>query len=124
MPHKGFKSITLHANTYDDLDTIYQNNKDDLRLRGIRSFSGYITSLINESVERDRQCGVYQTDLQFISIAGNTVLIKDFKVERIAELKAVKQKLKCYLCVTENCIHCGFAYSRGEVLKLLGSQKV
>lgn len=44
MPKVGFKSITIHGEIYDRWEKIYRKNKKLLALKGINSFSGFITS--------------------------------------------------------------------------------
>jgi len=48
MPKTGFKSITLSAEVYYKFQRIYKKNKLDLKMRGITSFAGYITYLLNK----------------------------------------------------------------------------
>ena len=43
MPRKGFRSITVREEIYDELMQQYTENKEELLKQGITSFSGYVT---------------------------------------------------------------------------------
>jgi len=43
MPPIGFKSITMPKNVYDHFFKKYQEEKQDIAVKGIFSFSAYIT---------------------------------------------------------------------------------
>ena len=48
MPKPGFKSITVSENIYKKFFNVYEKRKNDLELKGITSFSGYLTSMMEE----------------------------------------------------------------------------
>lgn len=53
MPKAGFKSITVSENIYDKFHIIFEKKKDALAMRGISSFSGYITFVLSENFEKE-----------------------------------------------------------------------
>ena len=55
MPYKGFKSITMREEDYDHFMELWENQKDELMKKGIRSFSAFVTRLLYEAIEREEQ---------------------------------------------------------------------
>lgn len=51
MPAKGFKSLTLPDKVYDTLFSKYEKEKDAVKLKGIFSFSAYVTWLLKGEME-------------------------------------------------------------------------
>jgi hypothetical protein len=51
MPKPGYKSITVSGHVYNKFK-VYEKNKKGLELKGIRSFSGYLTSMMEEMMLR------------------------------------------------------------------------
>ena len=54
MPNSGFKSITVRASVYDDMEKIYKDNEGALVRNGILSISGFATILLYEGGKSDR----------------------------------------------------------------------
>jgi hypothetical protein len=48
MPKPGYKSITVSEHVYKTFFKVYEKNKKGLEIKGIRSFSGYLTSMMEE----------------------------------------------------------------------------
>ncbi len=51
MPKPGFKSITVSEVIYEKYYTIYEKNKEQLKIVGVESFSGYITNVLNKGIQ-------------------------------------------------------------------------
>ncbi|EPA04554.1 hypothetical protein [Candidatus Nitrosarchaeum limnium] len=54
MPKAGFKSITVSETVYDKFQDVYQKNKDSLAMKGVNSFSGYVTYMLEEMMQKDK----------------------------------------------------------------------
>lgn len=52
MPRKGFRSITVREEIYNELMQQYEENKEELLKQGITSFSGYVTRFLYDALER------------------------------------------------------------------------
>ncbi|MHA1303464.1 MAG: hypothetical protein ACTSPI_07165 [Candidatus Heimdallarchaeaceae archaeon] len=52
MPRKGFRSITVREEIYEDLMQQYTENREELLKEGITSFSGYVTRFLYDALER------------------------------------------------------------------------
>jgi hypothetical protein len=55
MPRKGYRSITVPNDVYEFFKNEWLKNKDQLRRRGVRSFSGYVTSRLNQLMEEEEK---------------------------------------------------------------------
>ena len=49
MPKPGFKSITISETVYEKFFDVYEKNKDKLTMKGVNSFAGYITYMLEGS---------------------------------------------------------------------------
>jgi hypothetical protein len=54
MPKSGFKSITVTETIYDNFHEKYTKKKEELSMKGISSFAGYITSVLTKALEDDQ----------------------------------------------------------------------
>jgi predicted CopG family antitoxin len=52
MPRKGYRSITVRDEIYQDLMKRYDENKEQLLRQGITSFSGYVTKFLYDALEK------------------------------------------------------------------------
>ena len=77
MPKAGFKSITVSENTYERFQKVYEQSKNDLATKGVNSFSGYITYMLEETMRKDKTFAVYAPKLEKISVDDDRVILKD-----------------------------------------------
>ena len=96
MPKPDFKSITVSENIYKKFFNIYEKRKNDLQLKGITSFSGYLTSMMEEMMLKHEAFAKQAPFMEKISIDSNRVIIKDNKRNRIAEVILRNGELRCY----------------------------
>ena len=123
MPKPGFKSITVSENVYKKFYESYEKNKKKLELKGITSFSGYMTSLMEETVIRYETFAKHGPYMEKISIDQDRILIKDNKRNRIAEILLKDGELQCLLDEKTDCIHIGFVYSVPEIYLMMDSRR-
>ena len=55
MPKAGFKSITVSEEVYDKFFDVFEKNKPELVMKGINSFSGYVTYMLEQTMQKDRK---------------------------------------------------------------------
>jgi hypothetical protein len=122
MPKPGFKSITVSENVYKKFFNIYEKRKNDLELKGITSFSGYLTSMMEEMMLKHEAFAKQAPFMEKISIDSDRVIIKDNKRNRIVEVILRNRELRCLLDEKIDCIHIGFVYSIPEVYILLNNK--
>ena len=122
MPKPGFKSITISQTVYDKFYDVYKKNKDNLNMKGVNSFAGYITYMLEDTMQKDRTFAKYAPKLELISMEDDRVIIKNNIENRIAEIVYQKGELYCQLCEAKDC-HCiGYVWSIPEIYEKLNSK--
>ena len=124
MPKEGFKSITVSETVYKRFNEAYDNSKDALAIRGVRSLSGYISYMLEERMQENEAMAMHAPRIKKISVDGDRVVLLDSKMGRIAEVVFQNGKMFCQLCEANNCLHVGFAYALPEVYAALDEQGV
>ncbi len=124
MPKAGFKSITISESVYDKFYGVFQKNKDELSMKGVNSFAGYITYMLEDMMQKDKTFARYAPKLEKISVDGDRVIIKDNIKNRIAEVTIQRGELYCQLCEQKNCFHIGFVFSLPDVYEILNSRGI
>ncbi len=56
VPKEGFKCITIRAKVYDYYYANWLKNKSAFEIKGITSFSGYITHILTRAMEENNDC--------------------------------------------------------------------
>ena len=124
MPKPGFKSITVSENVYKKFFEVYEKNKKELELKGITSFSGYFTSMMEEMMIRYEAFAKHAPFIEKIGIDQNRVIVKDNKRNRIAEVLLKNGELQCLLDERTDCMHVGFVYSLPEIYSLINRKGI
>ncbi len=115
MPKAGFKSITVSENVYKKFFDVYAKSRKELELKGITSFSGYLTSMMEEMMIKYEAFAKHAPFIQKIAIDQNRVILKDNKCNRIVEVLLKDQELQCLLDEKSDCVHVGLVYSLPEL---------
>ena len=118
MPKPGYKSITVSEHVYNEFFKVYEKNKKGLEIKGIRSFSGYLTSMMEETMLRYETFAKHAPYMEKLSIDQNRVVLKDNKRNRIAEVMLKEGELQCLLDEKSDCVHVGFVYSLPELYNM------
>ncbi|MDI1495144.1 MAG: hypothetical protein K8823_450 [Cenarchaeum symbiont of Oopsacas minuta] len=124
MPKAGFRSITVSEAIYEKFHDTYEESKTDLAVRGVRSFSGYVTYMLEEIMQKDKTFARYAPKLEKLSIDDDRVILKDNIKNRIAEVAIQKGELYCQLCESKNCVHVGYVFSLPDVYSVLNSHGI
>lgn len=124
MPKAGFKSITVSETVYDKFHEIYQNNKNDLTMKGVNSFAGYVTYMLEEMMQKDETFARYAPKIEKISVDDDRVILRDNIKNRIAEVAIQKGELFCQLCDDKACVHIGFVFSLPDVYEVLNARGI
>ena len=123
MPKPGYKSITVSEGVYKRFFEVYEKNKKGLQLKGIASFSGYLTSMMEEMMIKDEVFARYSPFIEKIAVDQNRVILKDNKRNRIAEILLKNGELQCLLDEKSDCVHVGFVYSMPELYRIINNNK-
>jgi len=124
MPKAGFKSITISEQVYDKFHDVFEKNKSELAMKGVNSFAGYITYMLEDMMLKDKTFARYAPKLEKISVDDDRVIIKDNIKNRIAEVTIQRGELFCQLCDEKNCFHIGFVFSLPDVYEVLNSKGI
>jgi len=123
MPKKGsgFMSLTVTEKVYSHYKKSFEAKKEELARKGVTSFAGYITSMLEELMERDEVFARYAPFIEEFGFDpdGRTIYLKDNKIGRIAEVVFQNKELYCRLDERGDCVHVGFAYSLPKVYKVM-----
>jgi hypothetical protein len=124
MPKSGFKSITVSENVYKKFFEVYEKRKKGLELKGISSFSGYLTNRMEEMMIKDEVFAKHSPFIEKIAIDQNRVILKDNKQNRIAEVLMNNGELQCLLDERSDCVHVGFVYSLPELYCIISNKGI
>ena len=124
MPKPGFKSITVSENVYRKFFNAYAKNKKELEFKGITSFSGYLTSMMEEMMKRYEANDLQAPFMEKILIDHDSVILKDNKKNRIVEISLRNNELQCLLDDRNDCVHVGFVYSLPELYFMLKPKEI
>ena len=120
MPKAGFKSITVKDKIYDRFYQIFFDQKEKLAMKGVNSFSGYVTFCLEEMMRKDETFSKFMPKIEMISVDDKRVILNDIVKSRIIEVQFDKNELQCMLCNEINCKHVGFCESMPEVIEIQG----
>lgn len=124
MPKAGFKSITISEQVYDRFYEVFEKNKTELMRRGVNSFSGYVTYMLEQMMQKDKTFARYAPKIEKIAVDEDRVVLKDNIKNRIAEVAVQRGELFCQLCEQKDCVHVGFVFSLPDVYEILNSKGV
>lgn len=122
MPKAGFKSITVSDNVYKKFFEAYARSRRELEFRGITSFSGYLTSMMEETICKYEAFAKHAPMMEKIDVDQNRITVKDNKRNRIAEVFLKDGELQCSLDEKTDCVHVGFVYSLPEFYYIASSR--
>ncbi|MDG7011763.1 MAG: hypothetical protein JRN17_01575 [Nitrososphaerota archaeon] len=115
-------NLSVSVPVYERYRQAYGRKREELAKKGITSFSGYVTSRLEEMMEKDEVFARHAPSLEEFGSdeVTNTVYVKDNRTGRIAGITIDKNKeLHCDVDDRGDCVHVGFAYSLPEVYKVM-----
>jgi len=124
MPKAGFKSITVNERIYDKFYQIFFDQKEKLAMKGVNSFSGYVTFCLEDMMKKDETFSKFTPKIEKISVDDSRVILNDIVKNRIVEVQFIENKLCCMLCDQEECKHVGFCESMPEVIEIQGMMEL
>ena len=95
--------------TIDFLST-YERTRRDLEAKGITSFSGYLTSMMEEIMTKYETFSRHAPFMEKLMSTKIELRLKTIR-KRIAEVFLKDDKLRCSLDESIDCAHIGFVYS-------------
>ncbi len=124
VPKPGFKSITVSESAYERFHEAYTKSKEDLSRRGVKSFSGYVSYMLEEQMLKDETFARHAPRIKSISVEADCVILRDNVNNRIVEVAIRDGELACQQCESTDCVHVGFVFSMPDVYDMLGSKGI
>ncbi len=122
MPKEGFSVITITQEVHDRAKSRYTQKAKTGQL-GNKSFSKFVNDLILEHIEADENLSLQAPFMQKIGMQDNSIMIKDNKLGRIAEVQVKGKDLVCMLDESKDCVHVGFAYAIPDVYRVMSERR-
>jgi hypothetical protein len=123
LPKEGYQVVTITEQTHQKAHSAYVHKLKAGQLAGRKSFSRYIDGIIMEKIEADEYLSRMAPFMQKVGLQDNSIMIKDYKLNRIAEVQIQGRELLCLLCNKSNCVHVGYSYAIPEVYHVMSIQK-
>ncbi len=123
MPKEGFSVITITQEAHDKARTRYNQKVKLGQVEQNKSFSRYVNDLIIEKVEEDENLARQAPFMQKVGLQDNSIMIKDNKIGRIAEVQIRGKDLVCMLDDRRDCVHVGFAYAIPDVYRVISERR-
>ena len=114
----------MSETVYDKFQDVYQKNKEGLAMKGVNSFAGYVTYMLEEMIHKDKTFARYAPKIEKIAVDDDRVILKDNIKNRIAEVAVQRGELFCQLCDEGDCVHVGFVFSLPDVYEVLNSKGI
>ncbi|HJT48646.1 MAG TPA: hypothetical protein VJ729_10740 [Nitrososphaeraceae archaeon] len=87
----------MSERVYNEFFKAYEENKKGLEIKGVRSFTGCLTSMMEEMMLRYEVFAKHAPYMEKLSIDQNRVVIQDNKRNRIAEVLLKEGELQSSL---------------------------
>ena len=124
MPKPGFKSITVSELVYDRFQDAYQKSREELSRKGVKSFSGYVSYMLEEQMLKDEAFARHAPKIKSISVESDCVILRDNIHNKIVEVTIRDGQLICQQCEQDDCVHVGFVFSMPDVYDMLSSRGI
>ena len=105
-------NLTVNAEIYDRIARIYKKEKTD------KSLTQWVSDILLMALEKDNFLKSYAPFLSKITVSGNSVVIRDEKLQRLVEVIYRDNKLWCDVDDEECCVHVHFALALPELAEL------
>ena len=76
-----------------------------------------------EKIEADEYLSRMAPFMHKVALQDNSIMIKDNKLNRLAEVRIRGKELICLLCDRTDCVHVGFSYALPEAYHVMSMQK-
>lgn len=119
MPKPGYKSITVSESVYNRFNSAYQKSRDELTRKGVKSFSGYVSYMLEEQMLKDETFARHAPRIKKISVEPDCVILRDNMHDRIVEVAVRSGEIVCQYCDQKDCVHVGFVLSMPDVYDML-----
>ena len=105
-------NITVTSEVYDRVAKIYRKEKSD------KSLTRWVSDKLLMVLEKDEFLKGYAPFLSKITVTGNSVIMRDEKLQRLVEVIYRDNKFWCDADEKECCVHVHFALALPELAEL------
>jgi hypothetical protein len=113
MARRGGKeviTVEIFKETYDVMKSAAEKRRWNTK--------EYINSVLKDAIDREKFLQAYAPFLVKVGYEGNTLFIKDSKIDRTAEIYLRDRTLYCNACESKDCMHIHYALALPEAAKL------
>ncbi len=107
MPDKGFRSINVTEEVYQKVKLKAEQEK--------KSITAYASHVLASFMEADEKLSRYAPFIEVIGFEGNSVILRDHKLDRIVEVYLHEKELSCYYDDSKECVHVSFCHALPQV---------
>ena len=123
MPKEGYSVITIPVQTHEKARSRYLQKIKTGEIQNSKSFSRFVNDIIMDRIEADENLSLMAPFMQKVGLQDNSIMIKDNKAGRIAEIQIRGKEILCLYCNKKDCVHVGFSYAIPEVYRIMILQK-
>ncbi len=111
MPDKGFRTVNVTEQIYQKIRTRAQQEN--------KSITAYATQVLASVIETDEKLSRYSPFIEVVGFEGNSVILRDHKLDRIIEIYLHEEELSCVYDDSKDCVHVSFCHALPQVKKVV-----
>ena len=111
MPYKGYQAITISQGIYEKVKLKAQKEN--------KSISSYASEVLACYIEADEKLSRYAPFIEVVGFEGNSVVLRDHKLDSIIDVRLYDKKLLCVHDEAEDCMHVSFCHALPQVRRVL-----
>jgi hypothetical protein len=111
MPDKGFRTVNVTEQIYQKIRTRAQQEN--------KSITAYATQVLASVIETDEKLSHYSPFIEVVGFEGNSVILRDHKLDRIIEIYLHEEELSCVYDDSKDCVHVSFCHALPQVKKVV-----
>jgi len=119
--NSGYMNLSVAVPVYNRYRQTYEKKKEQLTKKGITSFAGYVTSMLEELMEKNEIFARYAPFMEEFGYdeGNNTIYIKDNRTNRVAGVTIQGKDLICDVDNRNDCVHVGFTYALPQAYRTM-----
>lgn len=111
MPYKGHQTITVSQSVYQKVKKKAEKEH--------KSIASYVAEVLVCYIEADEKLSRYAPFIELFGFEGNSVILKDHKINRVVDVYLHEKELYCAHDESEDCMHVSFCHALPQVRRVL-----
>ena len=111
MPDKGFRSINVTEQVYEKIKLKAEHEKN--------SITAYASQILFSVIEAEEKLSRYAPFIEVIGFEGNSVILRDHKMDRVVEVYLHEKELSCMLDSSKDCVHVSFCHALPQTRRVI-----